>query len=455
MHAPGSPAKSSPGASVDALMDCLDAPAVVIDHDHRIVCATHAYRERHGNGRPLEGRTCHEISHGLHVPCGWTGTACPLRECVASGTCQRVLHTHRSSHGEVREHVLLFPLRERNGKIARFLELMLPVPARGVPDEDEELVGRSPGFLRMLAMVERVAPTDTTVLLLGESGTGKELVARHVHRTSARSAGPFVPLDCSGLNDSLFESELFGHDRGAFTGAHARKEGLIEAARGGTLFLDEIGDIPLELQVKFLRVLESGVFRRVGSVDPNRADFRLVCATHRDLKKMVADGAFRPDLYYRISAFPVVLPALRQRRGDLSPLCDALLARMGSGCRLGQGTLAALGRYAFPGNVRELRNVLERACLLSDDRVIRPEHLPEEILSGGLEVGENPVPRRVLPLHEVENHYLAWALAHFEGDHRSLAGRLGVSERTLYRKVQRLRGPAARVGHAPEGVGTD
>lgn len=451
MPAPGSPAQSRPGDSIESLMECLDAPAVVIDRDRRIVCTTRAYRELHSNRSPVEGRACYEVSHGLHAPCDRGDVACPLRRCIASGTCQRVVHGHRTPRGEVREQILLYPLRDRHGELVRFLELMLPVPSRRAAENDEELVGRSPEFLRTLGMVERVAPTDTTVLLLGESGTGKELVARRVHRSSVRADGPFVPLDCSGLNDSLFESELFGHDRGAFTGALKRKEGLIEAARGGTLFLDEIGDIPLALQVKLLRVLESGVFRRVGSVDRIRADFRLICATHRDLKTMVANGEFRSDLYYRISAFPVVLPPLRRRRGDLRPLCEALLERVGAGCRIGPGTLEALGRHEFPGNVRELRNVLERACLLSDDRVIRPEHLPEEILAGGRALEASPLPKRVLPLSEVENHYLAWTLAHFDGDHRALADRLGVSERTLYRKVRRLRDPGTdAAGTLPE-----
>jgi len=279
------------------------------------------------------------------------------------------------------------------------------------------------------------------VLLLGESGTGKELIAQAVHEASLRRSGPFVPVDCTGLTETLFESELFGPEKGAFTGAHVRKFGLVEAARGGTLFLDEIGEIPLAQQVKLLRLLESGTYRRVGGIEPQKADFRLVCATHRDLKGMVEAGTFRRDLYYRINAFPLYLPALRERGEDLPLLAASLLKRIGGDrpLALGKAALACLQGYRFPGNIRELRNILERAALLCDGVEIGPEHLPPECCAGN-----EPQPiagherEELLPLVEVERRYLLWALAAFAGDRRELAARLGLSERTLYRKLSAL-----------------
>ena len=223
--------------------------------------------------------------------------------------------------------VELTPICNKDGNIEYFVEMIHTVRAASATAEGE-LVGRSPAFNKMLAQVMRVAPSHADVLLLGESGTGKELVAHAVHSASKRTSGPFVAVDCSSLPENLFESELFGYEKGAFSGANQRKLGLIEAAKGGTLFLDEVGDIPLSLQVKLLRLLETGTYRRVGGLEPLRSDFRLVAATHRDLKKMVAEGQFRQDLFYRISTFPILLPSLRERMEDLPLLMEVLLKRV-------------------------------------------------------------------------------------------------------------------------------
>jgi DNA-binding NtrC family response regulator len=304
------------------------------------------------------------------------------------------------------------------------------------------MVGRSSTFNRMLELVNRVAPAETAVLLQGASGTGKELVARAIHDSSPRSDKPFVVVECSGLSESLFESELFGHERGAFTGAHARKIGLVEAAKGGTLFLDEIGDVPLGLQVKLLRLLETGTYRRVGSTEAQQADFRLVTATHRDLRAMVAEGSFRRDLFYRISAFPIALPALRERMADLPLLIDSLLSRLSPEhpYRVSPETLECLQDYTFPGNIRELRNILERAILLTDDQDILPQHLPAEVCARGTPAEYKDVPDStdILPLEEIERRYLEQVVAGFQGDRGSLAAKLGISRRTLFRKLQNL-----------------
>lgn len=244
--------------------------------------------------------------------------------------------------------------------------------------------------------------------------------------------------------------ELFGHEKGAFTGAHVRKAGLVAAARGGTLFLDEIGDIPLSLQVKLLRLLETGTYRRVGSAEPEQADFRLICATHQPLKTMMEEGAFRKDLYYRVNTFPIRVPALRERKEDLPLLVEALLRRLGlhSKLSLSEDALECLRSYDFPGNIRELRNILERASLMADGSTILGSHLPEECRCGGQAVPE-PDPRAddVVPLDEIERRYLRRVVARFPGDKRQLANMLGVSERTLYRKIR-----AFSSGGSPEDI---
>jgi transcriptional regulator with PAS, ATPase and Fis domain len=239
---------------------------------------------------------------------------------------------------------------------------------------------------------------------------------------------------------------LFGYEQGAFTGANKAKRGLVDATAGGTLFLDEIGDVPLAFQVKLLRLLESGMFRRVGGTEPHRADFRLVCATHRDLAAMVQAGTFRQDLFYRINAFPVVLPPLRERRSDIPILCDAFLAKKHPGKRIDPDALARLVHHDWPGNIRELRNVVERMALLSDGRDLRCEHLPSELVTPNAPRSEPPrrataeafAVSEVFPLDRIEADYLRWAAARTP-DRASLAQALGVSERTLYRKLDDAR----------------
>jgi transcriptional regulator with PAS, ATPase and Fis domain len=351
-----------------------------------------------------------------------------------------VLHLHHTPRGEEYVDVELIPIRDDQGKPVYFVETMRFLHETGERPGALGMEGRSPAFTQMLALINRAAPAMTPVLLLGESGTGKELAALAVHALSPRRNKPFVPVDCSGMTESLFESELFGYEKGAFTGAAQRKTGLVEAAAGGTLFLDELGDIPLHLQVKLLRLLESGTFRRVGGVETLRADFRLVAATHRNLEEMMAAGTFRRDLYYRIAAFPVHLPALRERREDIPLLAKAILARLAPErpLHLTEAATGQLMHYAFPGNVRELRNLLERAILLTDGDSIDGRYLPVGSTSHSNALSPSPTTaanEEILPLAEVERRYVRRALLQMGGDKRELARRLGISERTLYRKL--------------------
>jgi two-component system response regulator HydG len=409
-------------------------PQIVMDSDYRILAANAAYRRMYAGGRGVVGQFCYAVSHGYDRPCDECGESCPLAASRASGEPHRVLHLHHTPRGEEHVDVELTPIVGASGKVDYFVERMLTVREASSIPAVTGLVGKSPAFNRMLEMVRRVAPSGTAALLLGESGTGKELVAQAIHQQSGREHGPFVVVECSGLTETLFESELFGYEKGAFTGANQRKIGLVESASGGTLFLDEVGDIPLSLQVKLLRLLETGTFRRVGGVETLRADFRLIAATHRDLKGMVERGSFRRDLYYRLSVFPIHLPALRERREDIALLAETLLARLAPGraYTLSEAVKARLQAYDYPGNIRELRNILERAMLMADGDTLLVEHLPPELAS---ETAVMPGIDAIVPLETAELRYLQWALAHHGGDRKSLAEQLGISERTLYRKL--------------------
>ncbi|MGD0807415.1 MAG: sigma 54-interacting transcriptional regulator, partial [Anaerolineales bacterium] len=311
-----------------SFIDSQPEPHILCDRQYRVLAANAAYRQSVGESQVIAGRTCFDISHHFSAPCDQAGETCPLKQSLRSGQRERVLHLHQTPKGEAYVNIELSPIRDGEGDIVYFIEKMEPVAvARGL-SHAQGLVGRAAAFQGMLGMVARVAPSEASVLLLGESGTGKELVAKAIHDASRRAENPFVAVDCSGLTETLFESELFGHERGAFTGAVSRGVGLVEAASGGTLFLDEVGDIPLVIQVKLLRLLETGMYRRVGSAEPRQADIRLVSATHRDLRAMVESGRFRQDLYFRLNTFPIELPALRERSADIPLLADSLLARV-------------------------------------------------------------------------------------------------------------------------------
>lgn len=426
----------SPGNELISYLENSPDPQIIIDREYRILAANAAYRRVYGGGEDdVVGQLCYAVSHGYFRPCDECGETCPLAVSRVSGEPHRVLHLHHTPRGDEHVDVELTPVAGASGRIEYFVERMTTVREASSFPAENGLVGKSPGFNRMLELVRRVAPSTTPALLLGESGTGKELVAQAIHQQSGREHGPFVVVECSGLTESLFESELFGYEKGAFTGASQRKIGLVESASGGTLFLDEVGDIPLNLQVKLLRLLETGTFRRVGGVETLRADFRLIAATHRDLTTMVEHGSFRRDLYYRLSAFPIPLPALRERRGDIVLLAETLLTRLAPerAFTLSDAILTRLQAHDFPGNIRELRNLIERAILMADGDTLLPEHLPPQL--AGATATAMPGVDAIVPLETAELRYLHWALARHDGDRRSLARQLGISERTLYRKL--------------------
>ena len=430
-------------AELISLLDSFPEPKILLDEHYRILAANTAYRREFGSNRKIVGSYCYELSHHYDKPCDQAGENCPLRDSMENGELNRVFHVHHTSAGREHVEVEVVPVRNEAGTTTYFMETMHFLRHAHGGTHDHEMVGYSRSFNRMLELAKRVAARETSVLLLGESGTGKELVAHAIHDMSPRAASPFVAVECSGLTETLFESEMFGYEKGAFTGAIGRKIGLVEAVRGGTLFLDEVGDIPLSLQVKLLRLMEAGTYRRIGGVEPLRADFRLIAATHRDLAQMVKDGTFRQDLYFRINVFPIPLPPLRERTEDLPMLAEHHLARLEPGRRitLSKEAMNCLLNHDFPGNVRELRNILERALILADGNTILPQHLPANT-SKTEKIADN-VPSEVtafneiFPLENLEKRYLAWAAKNFHGDRKTLAERLGMSERTLYRKLRK------------------
>ncbi|AZD35315.1 sigma-54-dependent transcriptional regulator [Pseudomonas chlororaphis subsp. aurantiaca] len=427
-------------AEMLALMSYLEhdaQPTILLDTDYNILAANTAYQRQFGvEGKPHVGAKCYRVSHQFAVPCDQAGEHCPMRKAFETRLPERLLHIHHTPRGPEHVDVELRPILGDTGQVVAYVERLSSVAVASVQPQQKGLVGRSPAFNEALSALQRAAPSQIPVLLQGESGTGKELFARALHDGSPRASGPLVVVDCTGLTETLLESELFGYEKGAFTGALQRKIGLAEAAHGGTLFLDEIGEVPLAMQVKLLRLIESGSFRPVGSLRTVHSDFRLVSATHKPLKEMVAAGTFRQDLYYRISAFPIRLPALRERSDDLPLLIDSLLQRLAPGAvpRVAPQALERLGLYAYPGNIRELRNILERARLFSDDGVIRVEDLPEELRAGSAATTTQPSRRRA----GKDLEQLAHALEVFEGSRSELAKALGLSERTLYRRLKAL-----------------
>ncbi|KTB84367.1 Fis family transcriptional regulator [Pseudomonas syringae pv. syringae PD2774] len=427
-----------PGSRMQSLVSYLEhdlRPTIVLDTDYNIIAANTAYQRQFGvEGTPHVGEKCYRVSHQFAVPCDQAGEHCPMRKAHETRLPERLLHIHHTPRGPEHVDVELRPILDDQGEVIAYVERLSSVAVASVQPQQHGLVGRSAAFKEVLSALQRAAPAQIPVLLQGESGTGKELFARALHASSARSAGPLVVVDCTGLTETLLESELFGYEKGAFTGALQRKTGLAEAAHGGTLFLDEIGEVPLAMQVKLLRLIESGSFRPVGSLRTVHSDFRLVVATHKPLREMVADGSFRQDLFYRISAFPIRLPALRERSDDLPLLIDSLLQRIAPGAapRVDAEAMKLLSLYSYPGNIRELRNILERARLFTDDGVIRVQDLPAEV-RGQSEAGGVTYRQQDDGLEK-----LAHALRVFNGSRSELARELGLSERTLYRRLRAL-----------------
>jgi DNA-binding NtrC family response regulator len=426
--------------AIARMLDTYEHPAILVSPDYEILATNDLYREAFGLIDRAQGPArCYRVSHNFDRPCDQAGEDCPLSAAARSGRRERALHIHQTPRGEEHVDVEMLPILGEDGVLQYFVELLKPVSIAGAGIGDQEMVGTSQAFNQMVNLISRVAPSNAAVLLRGESGTGKELAARALHLASTRAAGALVTLECAGLSETLFESELFGHMKGAFTGANYTRQGLAEAAHGGTLFLDEIGDVPLPLQVKLLRLIETGTYRPVGSTQIKQADFRLVCATHKNLERMVEEGSFRQDLYYRINVFPIRLPSLTERAEDLPLLARTILrdskGEGGKSFHLTESALALLKAHHYRGNIRELRNILSRAMVLANTNVLDPAVIRQSLgisPAKGTEVASE----HDLSLKDHELRYLQQLMLAHNNDREAVAAIAGISVRSLYRKLQ-------------------
>lgn len=426
-------------------LDNFPEPRLIIDTNYQIVGANKAYQYAFGNNKPVVGRKCHEVSHRYMSPCDQHGESCPLTKAKETKETNREFHVHFTPHGQQHVSVEITPILDKNGIPKLYIETLSAQKHSSATNHHEGLVGKSPAFMKMLSLVDRAAPSEVAILLLGESGTGKEEISHLLHKKSNRSDKEFVIVECSGLTDSLFESEMFGHERGSFTGAIQSKKGLIALAEGGTLFLDEIGDIPLNLQVKLLRLIESKSYRKVGGTEVINCDFRLICATHRNLEKMVEDGTFRADLYFRISAFQITLPALSERREDIEILAKTLLKRIAPSreLELSESAIKLINEHSFHGNIRELRNMMERATIMCNGKIINSDHLMDEISKEKNKPSQHSNGcsscMAVQSLESMEAKYLQCVMREHGSDLDFLSSSLGKSKRTLYRMIHKIK----------------
>lgn len=459
--------------SCDDLINIFNDPFVIIDRHYQIVASNRAYRKSFHTKDNIDGKFCYEVSHDYDSPCSQHGEHCPLETVMRTGKSTSVLHIHK--HGDEEEQVQISadPIHNDHGEIHYMGETMVTIPQE--EKDPQLLVGRTPAILRLINILHRVAPTLSTVFIEGESGVGKDCVANYIHHYSKRSDKSMIVVDCGAIGETLIESELFGYEKGAFTGALKQKIGLIESAHGGTLFIDEIGELSLDLQTKLLRVLESSTIRRIGGTHYFEVDVRIIAATNQDVKKMVKKSKFRQDLYYRLATFPVHVPPLRERKADIPPIAEHFLRKLEDGAQhipLPSDIIEILSSYDFPGNIRELRNIMERAVILSAGDIISEEHLTidknaHHIMSNdyeydNIDVEDFPTPPYQIP-HEptTENSRssldmpplnsnntgksrkpdlatVKQTLERHNGHRLSAAQELGISERTLYRYLQRI-----------------
>jgi len=418
---------------IQSLINAVEKPAIFIDHNYVIKAINQAYRDHYTSEVVLDSSHCYEISHHADQPCDKHGEDCPLLHCNQSAKSHRVLHIHKNGVKKEYCDILMRPVVNDDGITVGFLEILEKVSFASHESETDKLIGISKAFKEMIELVNRCAKSDISILLHGETGTGKELVANAIHKASPRSNEPFIVVECTGLSDALFESELFGHERGAFTGANTSKKGLIDLVHGGTLFLDEVGDIPLNQQVKLLRLLETGSYRSVGGVEAKYANFRLICASHKNLINMVDIGEFRQDLYYRLAGFPIRLPSLSERQEDIPLLANHYLALTQYKEKyFSPQVIAALVQYDFPGNIRELKNIVERAVLMGDEDKISCSALG--LIKSTSEKAINDTGVTLVQLEK--KHIEQICNSPTKQNAQQVANKLGISKRTFYRKLK-------------------
>ena len=467
------PVERAVSVDLQSVVDSHERPFVIIDKSYRILAVNKAYQELHNaSASDVIGRACYEVSHGKDHPCGEEGEECPHEHVFSKGEPKVCAHVHCDiNHHMHQVRVSAVPLTGAGG------ELYLGECIEEINASDPciatrgRMVGESTEFLACVDQLNIAASSDAPVLLQGETGTGKELAAEFIHSHSSRKLKPFQIVDSTVLTETLFESEMFGHVKGAYTGSTGSKQGLFELAEGGTLFLDEIGDMPLSQQAKLLRVLESGQYRPVGGKTIKKANVRIVCASNRHLWESVLAGTFREDLYYRIACLNIRLPGLRERISDIPLLAQNLLEGINRSMRcsyqLMPDVFDRLKQHNYPGNVRELRNILFIAATHSINREIDAalidkvmNNLPQcasvndtvesepgmsSATSPEASIAETePVPvstqadDQPVSLKGLEEQHIRSLLDQFNGNRKMVADALGISERTIYRKLKAL-----------------
>ena len=446
---------------IGSWLETHDRPFAVIDEDYRIVGVNRAYERTYQvTAEEVIGRRCYQVTHHHSTPCCDHGEDCPHQLVFDGEQLHECLHTHYDGEGHPRwVRVTGHRIVSANGEIylgEGVCEVAVQGPAKKENHRGPEMVGRAPAYIAMVERLGMAARTASPVLLQGETGTGKELAAAFIHEQSERRGRPFTCLDCTVLSDGLFESEVFGHERGSFTDAQSARRGLFELANGGTIFLDEIGEMPLACQAKLLRVLETREFRRIGAEGITKVDVRVVCATNRSLWDSVQEGTFRRDLYYRIACFTIRMPPLRERLEDLPLLAEEILRRRpgsqtgAASVTLSPSAVAVLRTYAYPGNIRELSNLLHVAATAADASYLDANDVRRAVAqfeewSSPTEVDpeEDPSLSRVdddlTPNPEAERRYIRELLHRHHGHRRHVAEALGMSERTLYRRLKQYK----------------
>jgi len=455
-------AKTKNEASIDliSLVNSHDKPFVVIDENYRILAVNEAYEQRYQrSSSDSVGRMCYQVSHGKDRPCSLEGEDCPHEQIFKNGEPKVCTHIHCDANHRMHQvKVSAFPLYAANNKLLLGECIEDIASMSDSITGGERMVGESSAFMACIEQLNFAASSDAPVLLQGETGAGKELAAEFIHQHSSRSKKPFLVIDSTVFTDNLFESEMFGHANGAYTGSVGDKPGLFELANTGTIFLDEVGDLPASQQAKLLRVLENGEYRRVGGKKIRKTDVRIICATNRHMWESVSAGEFREDLYYRIACLNIRLPSLRERIEDVPVLAKTLLEGINRSTRcnyyLMPDTDEQLKKYSYPGNIRELRNILFIAATRSHEGRIDAalienvfNNLPHCVDS---HVAEHLVTKKTLPIKKVgaggeqitlkdlEAQHISELLEKYNGNRKKVAQALSISERTIYRKLKDL-----------------
>lgn len=449
-------------------------PFVIIDRNYSILAVNHAYEKTYGiSAEQAIGKKCYQISHGKTRPCNLEGEECPHQKVFNTGNACNCAHTHCGKDHQLHEvKISAYPLEGIDGELFMGECIEEIASHRDNINCIKRMVGNTPVFKALTDQLMIAASSNAPVLLQGETGTGKELAAEYIHQHSVRESKPFQIVDCTVFTDTLFESEMFGHASGAYTGSIGEKQGLIELADGGTLFLDEIGDLPGSQQAKLLRVLESGEYRRVGGKQTRKANVRIICATNRHLYESVLDGSFREDLYYRIACLSIRIPCLRERIDDIPVLARRLLKDISTSMHrrydITTDAIDCLRQYQYPGNIRELRNILFIASTQCRNFTIDVSLIENAIASlpqcGTPDITDHQGTHHSLPpqtsnvlvddtgpdshiedsssgsatLDELEAAYIKKLLLKNNGNRKKTAIELGVSERTIYRKIKNL-----------------